>query len=250
MRQYQYPIFNSVVLAITLVVNYWSNTGFFNDRTIADVSSKYNNLLTPAGYAFSIWGIIYLTLIALVIYQWVVVRKRPEPVQKVGALLLIANFLNSIWVVVWLYDYLVVSVLVMIGLLVTLTRLNTRLAKWDTQVKSDLFLVHFPISLYQGWIIVALVANFSAFFKSTGFELLLTPELWAILVLVIAMAVYVFQTNQLNQVVSTLVGVWGISAIGVKQLGEAQGVSLTAFIVAGILLIYVLVTPLRKLLTN
>ena len=60
---------NGIALIITIVINYLSNTGLFNGNTMATVSARYQNLFTPAGYAFSIWGLIYLGLLSFVFYQ-------------------------------------------------------------------------------------------------------------------------------------------------------------------------------------
>ncbi|MGZ8551175.1 MAG: hypothetical protein ACXWV2_10960, partial [Chitinophagaceae bacterium] len=62
-------IANGVALVATIIINYLSNTGIFNGNTMAVVSARLQNLFTPAGYAFSIWGLIYLGLFAFVIYQ-------------------------------------------------------------------------------------------------------------------------------------------------------------------------------------
>jgi len=64
----RFQILNIVALIVTIGVNYLSNTGFFNNETMASISGKYQNLFTPAGYAFSIWGLIYLGLFGFVIY--------------------------------------------------------------------------------------------------------------------------------------------------------------------------------------
>ena len=60
-----FQILNAVALVATVVINYLSNTGVFNGETMATISAKYQNLFTPAGYAFSIWGLIYLGSSAL-----------------------------------------------------------------------------------------------------------------------------------------------------------------------------------------
>ena len=62
------PIANAIALIITVIINYLSNTGIFNGNTMGSVSAEYHNIFTPAGYAFSIWGLIYLGLFGFVIY--------------------------------------------------------------------------------------------------------------------------------------------------------------------------------------
>lgn len=74
MNRIIWPILNTATLLGTLYINYWSNTGALNDNTIGAVSDKYSTLFTPADYAFSIWGFIYLFLLAFVAFQWYVWR--------------------------------------------------------------------------------------------------------------------------------------------------------------------------------
>ncbi len=59
---------NIAVFVFALIINGFSTIPFLNNRTIVQVSDLYDNLLTPAGYVFSIWGIIYSLLLVFVIY--------------------------------------------------------------------------------------------------------------------------------------------------------------------------------------
>ena len=246
MKRFQYPIINSIVLIVTLFVNYWSNTGAINGQTIALISQKNENLFTPAGYAFAIWGFIYLALIALVVYQWILaVKKKTEPLKQIGYYLALANILNATWVVIWLSEYLLFSVGIMISILITLTFLSIQLSKWSTTT-SNFWLVKCPIYLYQGWIIVALVANASAFLTSVGFDVAFSESVWAVCLLCVACAVYIFATIKLHQIISALVGVWGILAVGIKQIDVSEVVGITAFGVAGILVVVTVWTIFRK----
>ena len=246
MKRFQYPIINSIVLIVTLFVNYWSNTGAINGQTIALISQKNENLFTPAGYAFAIWGIIYLSLIVLVVYQWILaVKKKAEPLKQIGYYLALANILNATWVLIWLSEYLLFSVGIMISILITLTVLSIQLSKWSSTT-SNFWLVKFPIYLYQGWIIVALVANASAFLTSVGFDVAFSESVWAVCLLCVACAVYIFATIKLHQIISALVGVWGILAVGIKQIDVSEVVGITAFGVAGILVAVTVWTIFRK----
>ncbi|WP_258101793.1 hypothetical protein [Marinoscillum pacificum] len=246
MKRFQYPIINSIVLIVTLFVNYWSNTGAINGQTIALISQKNENLFTPAGYAFAIWGIIYLSLIALVVYQWILtVKKKTEPLKQIGYYLALANILNAIWVLIWLSEYLLFSVGIMISILITLTVLSIQLSKWSTTT-SNFWLVKFPIYLYQGWIIVALVANTSVFLTSVGFEMAFSESVWAVVLLIAAGVIYIYETFKLEQVISALVGIWGLIAVGYKQISVSEVVGITAFGVAGILVAFTVWTIFRK----
>ncbi len=161
------PIANGIALVVTILVNYLSNTGVFNGKTMAEVSGSYHNYFTPAGYAFSIWGLIYLGLLAFVIYSAKGLFKKVEdewPVLEIGWWFVISCVANSCWVIAWLYDYTGLSVIIMIILLISLLKiiLNTRMELDDLPLKKIAF-VWWPFCIYSGWISVALIANVAAY---------------------------------------------------------------------------------------
>ena len=99
-------ISNVLALIGTILVNYISNTGWINGSTISSVSSRYQNLVTPAGYAFSIWGLIYLGLVAFVIYQarsLFSTTADDSIVTKLRMWFIVSCFANCAWVFAWLY---------------------------------------------------------------------------------------------------------------------------------------------------
>lgn len=62
--------------------------------------------VTPAGFAFAIWGVIYLLLIGFTIYQalplsWVTSRNDELIFGQIGWLFAININLNTLWLVVW-----------------------------------------------------------------------------------------------------------------------------------------------------
>ena len=127
---------NILALIVTLIINYLSNTGIFNGNTMATVSARYQNFFTPAGYAFSIWGLIYLGLAAFVIYQSRgLFNDKPVHaiVEKIGWLFVISCAANSLWVFAWLYDYTGLSVIIMAVLLTSLLLIVLR-----TRMEMDL----------------------------------------------------------------------------------------------------------------
>ena len=57
------------VYGVMVAINYLAELLRLGGKDIGEISAKYPNLFTPAGYAFSIWGLIYLLLLIYVIYQ-------------------------------------------------------------------------------------------------------------------------------------------------------------------------------------
>src|SRR5690554_5154722 len=157
------PVANGIALIITIVMNYLSNTGVFNGNTMETISDRYSNYFTPAGYAFSIWGLIYLGLLGFVFYtgRSLFTRKEADPfLFNIGWWFVLSCLANSLWVVTWLNDYIGFSVLLMIILLISLLKIivNTRMELDHHPFKKYLF-IFWPFALYSGWVSVALIAN-------------------------------------------------------------------------------------------
>lgn len=215
----QYPIVNSVTLLITLCVNYWSNTGAISDQTVGGVSNQYASLFTPAGYAFSIWGFIYLFLIGFVVFQWYSWKSgKSYDISLSGWWLAIANVLNAVWILLWVNEYILWSVVAMLGILYSLIRLAERLAvfQWSNSRKVVVF-VWWPVSWYLGWIVVATVANISVFLKSLAFDMILPEATWTIIMIGVASLIYTLLIWKRNYREVAMMGIWGFVGIAVKQ---------------------------------
>lgn len=237
-----FQVLNGVALIATIVINYLSNTGVFNGNTMASVSDKYHNYFTPAGYAFSIWGLIYLGLLAFVIYQGRGLFKKVTdewPVLQIGWWFIISCVSNSLWVIAWLYDYIGVSVILMMILLVSLIKiiLATRMELDDLPIKKIAF-VWWPFCFYSGWISVAFVADIAAWLtkiKWNGFGI--SAIVWTLIMIIVAGVINLFITWTRNMREFALVGAWALSAIAVANWNGEQSIKITAIVVAVILLL-------------
>ncbi|MCE7062128.1 tryptophan-rich sensory protein [Dyadobacter sp. CY343] len=235
-------ISNIVALIITIIVNYLSNTGVFNNETMASVSASYENLFTPAGYAFSIWGFIYLGLIGFVIYQskgLLGKSETPEVVNRIGWTFVLSCVANCLWVIAWLYDYTGLSVIIMIGLLICLIRIviATRM-QMDLISFKRIALESWPFAFYLGWINVALIANVAAYLTKiewNGFGL--SAQTWTIGMILAAAAINIAITWKRNLRESAMVGVWALVAVAVANWNGAQPVVFTAIGAAVIIFI-------------
>lgn len=237
-----FQILNGVALIATIIINYLSNTGIFDGNTMTTVSDKYHNYFTPAGYAFSIWGVIYLGLIAFVIYQARSLFNKVDdewPVLEIGWWFIVSCVANCLWVIAWLYDYTGWSVIIMVILLVSLIKiiLATRMELDDLPLKKIAF-VWWPFCFYSGWITVALVADAAAWLTKVNWNGFGISEVaWAIIMIVIAGIINLFITWNRNMREFALVGAWALIAIAVANLNIQATIKITAIVVAAILLI-------------
>ncbi|WP_276169013.1 tryptophan-rich sensory protein [Zobellia alginiliquefaciens] len=237
-----YSILNIFSVILVILVNYLSQVFRLNGTTIGEISARYDNLFTPAGYAFSIWGLIFLSLLAYSIFQ--VKRaffstKKSDFIEQTGYWFLMANLLNSVWVLAFVYDYTGISVLIMLGILISLIKiiLNTNMEKWDAPIEVLAF-VWWPICLYSGWITVATIANISAYLTKLGWNGgPLSEVAWTIILIAIAMIINLAITWTRNMREFALVAVWALVAIFVRHKGEIESVAYSALAAAIILFI-------------
>jgi hypothetical protein len=235
-------IANIVALAVTIVMNYLSNTGFFNQSTMATVSARYQNLFTPAGYAFSIWGIIYIGLIAFVIRQSQGLfneKPIPEVVEKIGWMFVISCIANCLWILAWLYDYTGASVLIMTVLLISLCSivLRTRM-ELDLITFKKIALECWPFAIYLGWICVAIIANVAAYLtkiKWDGFGI--TAASWTMIMIGAATLINLLLIWKRNLRESATAGIWALAAVAVANWQVDKQVAYTAIAAAGIIFI-------------
>ena len=231
------PILNIIALLATIAISYLSVTGIFNGNTMAIQSARYPTLFTPAPWAFSIWGLIYLALGAFVIFQARDNEEAKNLRTQIGGWFLLSCIANSCWVVAWMYDQVGLSVLIMILLLFSLFKiiLRTDMELTDPPLRI-VASVWWPFCLYSGWITVALFANVSAWLVNIqwdGFGL--SPTVRAIIMTMMAGAVYLFMTWRRNMREYAMVGAFALIAVALADRDRAPAVTTVAFIVAGIL---------------
>ena len=161
---------NIAAFIIVIAVNGLANAIPIGGQTTGQVSAKFTSLFTPAGFTFSIWGLIYLGLTAFIIYQALPAQRNDERLQRIGLPFRLSCAANALWIFAWHFDQLLLSLALMIAILVTLMRIYRLLGSSTGALSSSQrLLVAAPFSLYTGWITVATIANISA--AQTGWGL-------------------------------------------------------------------------------
>ena len=215
---------NILALAFALLGNYLVGAQLLGMPSIADISSTYSTLLTPAGYAFSIWSLIYVLLTVLVMFQARDIL-RPQAgndlPQKMGPYFIIASICNGLWPYVFVNEWLGVSVIVLGSLVVSLMALMARLkiALSSRVPPVTIACVWWPIMVYTGWVMVASVVNAASWLSSKGVVLSEGVACGVLIVLAALLLVILVQRSARELV---LASAWGIGAIGVQQM-QVQG---------------------------
>ena len=237
---------NIVTLAFALVLNGLASALPLNGRDTGQISAMYPTLFTPAGYVFSIWGIIYLGLIALVIYG--ATRAGDELTNKLGYWFAASSILNGLWIVAWHYDLLWLSLVLMLGILATLIAVYERLGIGRTEASAgERWLARLPISIYLGWISVATIANVSvlAYANSWGGWGLSAPA-WTIIMVVVGGLLNALMIWRRREVAYGLVYAWAAVGIAVAN-GFSSAIGIVALIVAAAVAVLVVLRLLGRL---
>ncbi|MGB3150045.1 MAG: tryptophan-rich sensory protein [Maribacter sp.] len=248
-------VINLASVVLVIAVNYISQALRLNNTTIGEISAKYDNLFTPASYAFAIWGIIFISLLVYGIFQ---VRrsffstKQNDFIQKTDYWFLLANLLNAAWVFAFVYDFTGLSVLIMLGILFSLIKiiLNTNMERWDAPVTTIAF-VWWPICIYSGWIAVATIANISAYLSKLGWSGgPLSETSWTMMMIGVAVLLNLFMIWKRNMREFAFVGVWALFAIYIRHKDTLENIAYSALFGCILLTVAILVHGYQNSHTN
>jgi len=243
---------NIIAFVLTVLVNGLAgSTTLLGGKHTVQISDSNPTLITPAGYVFSIWGIIYVLLGVFVVFQALPSQKGKEFQKQVGWLFALGSLANIVWLFLWQFEYLAFSVVLMFLLLATLILIYTRLGigKSKTTLREKLA-VHVPFSVYLGWITIASIANVAVTLVSINWDGFgISAETWAALIVIVALIITLLVVATRKDVAYALVIIWALMGIAVKQSENPTIVLLTetsAVIVAIALVATILITKLRR----
>jgi translocator protein len=242
---------NIIAFVLTVIVNGLAgSTTVIGGKVTAQISDANPTLITPAGYVFSIWGIIYILLGVFVTYQALPNNKGKDFHSEIGWFFVLSCIANIVWLFVWQFEILSLSVVLMFLLFASLLLIYTRLGIGKSNVSTrERIAVHLPFSVYLGWITIAAIANVATTAVSLNWDGFgISPETWAILITIVALLITVLVVATRRDIGYALVIIWALVGISVKQTGNQSIVTVTqvsAVIVAVSLVAVILLTKLR-----
>ncbi len=213
MKLFGNKYFLAFEVAAVIFVNMMATLIPLNGRTTAQISDSLPNLFVPAGYVFSVWGLIYLGLIAVCVSQFM---KNPAKMKPTfWEFFFVATVTNILWIIAWHYGYRLASLMVMVALLISLIAMYLQSAGQKKMTR----LITVPMSIYLGWISVATIANAAVVFKfEFGFTGAgLSEGVWAGLMILIAGFLAVLILKSHRDWIYSLVILWAVIGILVKN---------------------------------
>jgi hypothetical protein len=209
-----------LVAAIAMIaVNWLANALPLNGKTTGSISDSFPVYFVPAGYVFSIWGLIYVGVIAYVVYQ-ALPSQRSNPLhRRIGYLFVAGSVANVAWIFLWHYEQFVLTLVAMAVLLVSLVAVYRQLhASPPSGGIAERLAVRVPFSIYLGWITVATIANVTVVLYDLRWDGWgIAPQAWAAIMLVVGGAIASAASLPRGDVAYMMVIVWAFAGIAVKQ---------------------------------
>jgi len=205
-----------------ILVNSLANIIPINGVTTGEVSDAYENLFAPAGITFAIWGLIYLLLAGYTLYQLGFFQGgerhiKTELLEKIGILFSISSIANSIWIFLWHYNFIPLTVVFMIIILICLIKIITEISNYTLTFREQLF-IKLPFSVYFGWITIATIANITTFLVSIGWNGFGVSEVtWTIIIIIVGVIIAALTIIKFKDVAYGLVIIWAYMGIYIKH---------------------------------
>lgn len=195
--------------------------------TAQEFSSQGDQTLRAAGYAFSIWGLIYLGMAAYAVYQLTAAPESPTlravawpsvvAIAGCGAWLLASAF-NQQWLSVAI-------ILVSAGAMIS-GLMRARAA--ETPAFRDKLLIVWPLSLLAGWLTIASAINILTVLTAQG---VIGPDLtWAVIGIAVVLTFGGFVGWRLRSPVYLAPIAWGLIGVYVAEQADKP---IAAWLAAG-----------------
>lgn len=241
-------IINLISLILVLVVNFLANYLPINGYNTGELSDMYPNLFVPAGITFSIWGVIYLLLTIFIVYQFIPMKDKNDikesVIKKIGYLFFISSLLNAAWILTWHYLYVFLSLVVMVGLLLTLIAIYNKLQIGIKKYSKKIYTVFIlPFSIYLGWITVATIANVTAWlvdinWNGFGFG----DVFWTVLVIIVGLIITLLTLLKRKDAAFSIVIVWAYLGIIIKRYFQSADPIMSIVYVTSVSIVIILIS--------
>ncbi|GEK59817.1 tryptophan-rich sensory protein [Marinococcus halophilus] len=218
-----------LVFGFMIFLNYWSTTN------VGTVANNNQAIIQPAGFAFSIWGLIYVLLLAWILKQLFTSGRKETVVSQLTFWPILNFLLNGCWIIVFTQQWLVTSTLVIAALLYTLGVMYTLTAKAGYRGFDRL-----PFSIYFAWVTVATIVNvFTVMVSAQVTTLLGLQELgWTLILLGAATGIGVLIAARFRDWLYPLVLLWPYYGIYAANDRAYASLDLT-LLLTSILLVFV-----------
>jgi hypothetical protein len=207
---------------------------------IGSQSDAVRTLVTPAGWAFSIWGALYTGSLAFAVYQALPAQRDNRLLAQIRWPAAGAFLGNAAWAgYTQLFGLSVISVAIIVFTLVNLLAIYRRFSQWPSGFDGgERWLAVLPLSALAAWLTAATIVNIAASLRFHGIEAGEAAPLVAAAVIVVGGLIAgtaLLRTG--GNPPYALVFLWALAAIyaagGQQAQAIAWAVAIAALFVAG-----------------
>jgi hypothetical protein len=186
---------------------------------VGAISDRYPTYVVPAGYAFSIWSLIFALSIAYAVWQMLPAQRENPLLRRIGWLTAAAFAGSTLWQFAFPAGMYALSVVLIVVTLVSLATAVGRMTGWRTPFSgAERWLAWIACGIYLGWITVATVANVAQALAAAGVsELGLGAEAWGIVMLIAAGLIASAVTLRTRNPGYPLTVIWALVAASVAR---------------------------------
>lgn len=216
-------ILNLIFFSVMIIINALGEYMPLGVGSTGSISARYPNLFTPAPMTFSIWGVIYLLVAVFIAYQLYIDEPDSYTYRLVGAIgfwFILSCIMNMGWMISWHNNMIWLSLIFMVGLLITLIQISSKFQSVDNpSTLGTVSAVGFNI--YLGWICAATIANISVFLVQINWNRFgLSEQFWTmVMILIGAFIGILFIALNRNYVAAGTI-IWAYSGILVKHISQ------------------------------
>lgn len=222
---------NVVFAAAQVVASGLAGAGLLGERTVGEISDEYPTLVVPAGYAFAIWGPIFLLCLAYAVYQALPAQRENSLLRRIGWWTALAFAGNALWIVAFQAERFLLAWATIVFILLSLAGAFIGIIRLGGSPDgAERWFVEAPIGVFFGWITAANVANAAQVLVARGWDGwgLLSEVRWSVALLLLGGLFASLVTATSGSTAYALAISWALAAIAANQLGGSAAVAVTA----------------------
>ena len=207
-----------LLAAVAMPVIAWlTNNGTFGPDN-GTMSDRYPTLLVASGYAFAIWGLIFLLDLVYAGWQLTGQRRSDDTLARIAPWAFAGFALTTAWMPLFSMGQFWLCLAVIVAATVCMTRCAMILSHDRTPQEGQWLWAWAPLSLHAGWLTLASFLNLAQVI--VAFKLMPTDDMtvWSLVLLAIAAALLLWMNQRMRGNIDyTLAALWGLVAVYVKQ---------------------------------
>jgi translocator protein len=226
-------VVNVVATIAVIVVNALASALPLNGLDTGEISDRFSVYFVPAGYVFSIWGVIYLGLIAFSVYQALPSQRENRYLRRIGYWYALSCAANVAWIFLWHYLVFPLTLVAMLVLLAALIVIYLRIENGLVRrPRAETWAVRIPFSIYLGWITVATIANVTSLLDYLQWNRWgISDVAWTVVMLIAGGVIASLVGLTRRDTGYWLVIAWAFAGIAVKH-SSVLAVSITSVVIA------------------